>query len=119
MVNTTPILKRLWRGRCTVYVKEPVVDPQSKQTTFAEKVLLEREPCKLSYESSSSAYPADGVAGRGQTIKLFLDPRVEIPAGSKIVVTQHGKTTGFQRSGEAAHFSGHQEIVLELLERWA
>ena len=42
-----------------------------------------------------------------------------MPAGSKIVVTQEGRTAAYARSGEPAVYSSHQEIVLVPFEEYA
>ena len=44
---------------------------------------------------------------------------VHIKGGSKIVVTQNGRTQIFSSSGEAAVYPTHQEIILELFKGWA
>ena len=54
-----------------------------------------------------------------QTTTLFISPDVVIEPGSKIVVTQNGKTVAYKQSGEPALYNTHQEIILELFERWA
>ena len=53
------------------------------------------------------------------TVVLFIAPEVEIPSGSKITVTQNGKTTDYCRSGESAVYTSHKEIALELFEDYA
>ena len=44
---------------------------------------------------------------------------LDIPAGSKIVVTQEGRTNEYQKSGEPAVYSFHQEVMLVPFERYA
>lgn len=46
--------------------------------------------------------------------KLFISPDVAIKAGSKIIVTQHGRTTEYSNSGVPAVYPTHQEIMLTL-----
>ena len=45
--------------------------------------------------------------------------RLCLPSGSKITVTQNGKTTDYCLSGESAVYTSHQEIALELFEDYA
>ena len=82
-------LESLWCDRCTVYAKEKVTDPKTHLTDFQETVILENQPCKLSFETLA-AVSGDPVAAVSQSVKLFLSPDVEIPAGCKIVVTRPG-----------------------------
>ena len=108
-------LERLWKDRCTVYHKVKVKDPDTKLTDFDEKPLLQDQPCKLSFETLSST-DGDPVATLTQSVKLFISPDVEIPAGCKIVVTRFNdleRTFTYAKSGEAGVFTNHQEILLE------
>lgn len=116
MVNAQrKALERLWKDRCTVYHRVKVKDPISKLTDSKEKPLLQDQPCKLSFETLTSS-SGDPVAAVAQTVKLFLSPDVEIPAGCKIVVTRFNnleRKFTYSKSGEAGVFTNHQEIQLE------
>lgn len=48
-----------------------------------------------------------------------IPPDVVIKAGSKIIVTQHGRTTEYSNSGVPAVYPTHQEIMLTLFNGWA
>ena len=82
-------------------------------------VVLENQPCKLSFETLKSAVQTDSAATVAQITKLFVSPDVSIRAGSKITVTQDGVTTDYTRSGVPAVYPTHQEIVLELFKEYA
>ena len=111
-------LERLWKDRCTIYTQEKVKDPTTKLTDFEEKPLLQDQPCKLSFETLTSS-TGDPVATVSQSVKLFISPDVVIKAGSKIIVTQHGRTTEYSNSGVPAVYPTHQEIMLTLFNGWA
>ena len=110
-------LERLWKDRCSIFVKEKVTDPTTKLTDFEEKPLLQDQPCKLSFETLTSS-TGDPVAAVSQAVKLFISPDVVIKAGSKIIVTQHGRTTEYSNSGVPAVYPTHQEIMLTLFNGW-
>ena len=119
MVNAhRKALERLWKDRCSVFVKEKVTDPTTHLTDFEEMPLLQDQPCKLSFETLNST-DGDHVATVTQSVKLFISPDVVIKAGSKIIVTQHGRTTEYSNSGVPAVYPTHQEIMLTLFEGWA
>lgn len=114
-------LERLWKDRCSVFVRKKVTDPTTKLTDFVETPLLQDQPCKLSFETLTSS-SGDPVAAITQTVKLFLSPDVEIPAGCKIVVTRFNdleRKFTYSKSGEAGVFANHQEILLELFRGYA
>ena len=54
-----------------------------------------------------------------QTVKLFIAPDIQIKAGSKITVTQAGVTAMYTHSGKATVYDTHQEILLDLFEKFA
>jgi len=112
-------VESLYKGLCTVKVWQEIEDPITHVTKHDEASLFSDTKCKLSYEKQTSSTPTGGPAVIAQTIKLFIAPELDIPAGSKIIVTQHGKTTEYSRSGESAVYKDHQEIVLELFRGYA
>lgn len=122
MVNAQrKALERLWKDRCTVYHRVKVTDPKTKLTDFDEKPLLQDQPCKLSFETLNST-DGDHVATVAQSVKLFISPDAEIPAGCKIVVTRFNdleRTFTYSRSGEPGIFTNHQEIMLEPFKGYA
>jgi hypothetical protein len=116
-------LERLWNDRCSVYCQEKVTDPDTHLTDFREQVLAEGLPCKLSFETLTTAEKGHAAATE-QKGKLFLSADVDIPAGSKIVVTragtgQTGREFAFCRSGLAGIFRHHQEIYLDTFRGYA
>ena len=98
-------LRRLWDGLCDVYVLETAVNKANGRDEPTEVQKLHGEPCRLSFSSISSTTEQDSAPLIQQSVKLFVSKTVEIPAGSKIVVTQEGRTTAYARSGEPAVYS--------------
>ncbi|MBZ0582865.1 hypothetical protein KWL18_006020, partial [Clostridioides difficile] len=98
MVNRTrKAIEMLYRDKCTIVEYQPIKDPITKRTNNKEVVVLENQPCKLSYKNITSA--TDGkVAKLEQTIKLFISPDIEIKAGSKLIINDKE----YVRSGESA-----------------
>ena len=108
-----------YNGRCTVMEQQKVKDPKTKITTEKEVVVLEDEPCHLSYSSISAVDQTEAGAKTAQVTKLFLSPDTQIKPGAKIAVTQAEVTRIYECSGVAAVYPTHQEIVLQLSERYA
>lgn len=101
----------------TEYVK--VRDDRSKVTNREERVVLQDQPCRLSFETLKAAIQTDSAANITQITKLFVSPDIRIKAGSKITVTQDDVTTEYTYSGVPAFYPTHQEIILSLFERYA
>lgn len=113
-------IEMLYSGRCNVY--EYVEEKDGNIINHAEKQVYKSVPCRLSYgmtydgkRTSTDAVPGDNVS---QEITLILSPDVDIKAGSKIEVTQNGRTVVYINSGQAAVYRHHQEIKLELYKEW-
>lgn len=119
---TSP-LSILWKGRATIWEYENVTDPETHQTTQREVILVEDEPCRISFSSEATSnavtQPNAGVSEMTQFILLFIRPDLTIDAGSVIEVTQNGRTTKYKRSGMPAVYTNHQEIKLTLYEDYA
>lgn len=127
MVNTLQVAhkaarraqEQMYFGLMTVTEHKKVRDERSKLTTQREEVVLEDQPCRLSFVTLKSAQQTESAAGITQSIKLFLAPEITVKPGSKVTVTQDGVTADYKCSGVPAVYPSHQEIILELFERWA
>ncbi len=117
MVNNP--LALLWSGRCTIWGYDDVTDPVTHQTKQDEVILVEDEPCRISFASEAVTNPTTGVAEMTQFTVLFVRPDLDIEPGSIIEITQNGRTTKYQRSGKPAVYTNHQEIKLTLYEEYA
>ncbi|HBF9649321.1 TPA: hypothetical protein KO375_003984 [Clostridioides difficile] len=111
MDKTRKAIEMLYRDKCTIIEYQPVKDPVTKRTNNKEVIVLENQPCKLSYKNIVSATEGK-VAKLEQTIKLFISPDIEIKAGSKLIINDKE----YVRSGESAIYPNHQEIILELFK---
>jgi len=117
--RTRKALELLYVGTCTVTEYQKVVK-ENKSTGFAEVVVLEDQPCRLSFSTKDSTEPTENAASSVvQVITLFLSPDVTITPGSKITVTQNGVTEDYKQSGKPALYDTHQEIVLDLFKGWS
>lgn len=110
---------RMWIGRCTIWEYQDVTDPVTHQTTQREVVVVENEPCRLSFGSESVTNPTTGVPEVSQFTVLFIRPDLHIKAGSVISVTQNNRTNKYRRSSEPAIYSNHQEVRITLYEDYA
>ena len=119
LANTKKAIESLYLGVCTVYIHEKHLDPLTKQTNFTETAIITDQPCRLSYSQISPNTETDKISQQHQVIKLFIDSSLDIPAGCKIIVTQNNKTQAYKSSGVPAVYRYHQEIELEIFERWA
>ena len=119
LVKARKAIEAMYTGTCDVIVYEKVKRP-NKTTGMEEKALHEYVPCRVSYQSSSIIETQENLAGaKGQLVKVFIAPELEIPAGSKIIITQDGLTVEYKASSERAHYPTHQEINLTLFDKWA
>lgn len=105
--------EKMYDGICTITQKGKSVDPITHKTTYRDSVVYENEPCRLS-EKSVAATSQGIVAGVTKEMVLFIAPELDIKPGSKITITQNGKTEDYERSGEPITHKTHQEIVLSL-----
>ena len=112
-------IESTYTGVMTVSERQSVKDPNTHITSTKEVVVLENQPCKLSFETLSSTVQTDTVATISQGVKVFLSPDVSIKPGSKLTVTQNGVTTTYKSSGVPAVYPTHQEIMLELSNSYA
>lgn len=112
-------VERMYTGTCKVTEHQKVKNGASKLVTYADRVVLDGQPCRLSVKALEPARQTESAASITQAIKLFLSPEIVVKPGSKVTVTQDGFTADYKCSGVPAVYPTHQEIMLELFERWA
>ena len=106
-------------GTLTVTEHQTVKDEKTKLTKSVDVVVLQDEPCRLSFEKMQTAVQSESAATIVQGAKIFVSPDISIKAGPKLTVTQDNVTTDYTRSGESAIYPTHQEIMLELFKEYA
>lgn len=111
-------IQSLYDGKCTVTVRQEY-EKDNGATGFQEIVLIEDEPCRLSFSNISSTKEGEVAASISQVTELFISPELDIPSGSKITVTQNGESVDYTKSGVKAKYETHQQIILQLLDGWS
>ena len=118
LVSARKAYESLYTGVCDIITYGKVLR-ENKTTGMAERVLVADEPCRISFSSFPTVDAQANLATRqAQNVKLFINPDIEIPPGSKVVVTQDGLTVEYSASSERAHYPTHQEINLSLFKGW-
>ena len=118
MVKARKAIESLYDGKCTI-TEHQKVKKENKSTAFVDVVVLEDEPCRLSFKTINNTSQTDNAASAVvQITKVFLAPEIQVKPGSKLTITQNNVTTEYKSSGKPAVYSTHQEIVLELFQGW-
>ncbi len=119
MVAVRAALESLYTGLCDVIEYGPAKDPVTGIAKQQESTVHTALPCRVSFTQSPQVAQTGGPAAASQVIKLFTSPDVIIKSGSKIIVTQNGRTAEYASSGVPAVYTSHQEIIMELFTRWS
>lgn len=119
MVKARKAVERLYSGTCTI-VEYQEVKRANKSTAFEEVVVVENQPCRLSYSTIDSTSGTEtGASSVVKSTKLYISPDIKVKAGSKIIVTQNDVTEVYKNSGEPAYYTTHQEVVLDFFKGWS
>ena len=118
MVKARKAVESLYDGICTIseYTK---IKKENKSTAFGEIVILENQPCRMSFKTVNPTNQTDTVGVVTQAITVYMSPDILVKPGSKLTITQNGVTSEYQCSGKSAIYSTHQEIPLELFKGWS
>ena len=111
-------MKELWTDICSIYVRRAEARADAADT-FAEVCIAENAPCRVSYGAGKAAKMKGGAAEIRQQVKLFLSNDICVPPGSRICVERGGQERMYRASAEAMRYTAHQEIEMELMDRWA
>lgn len=112
-------IEQLYEDTCTIYEEQEVTDEDTNITSTETVAVVERQPCKISFENLSTTSDSETVAEKKIAVKLFLAPEIGVKPGSSIEVTHNGEIVKYSNSGVAGKFYTHQEVNLELAERLA
>lgn len=112
-------IENTYDGICSIVEYKDITDERTKITHQKEVVVIENQPCKLSFERLSAANQTEIASSISQGTKLFISPEIKVKSGSKIIVEQYGLVNEYSASGEPAIYTSHQEIMLELFRGWA
>jgi hypothetical protein len=118
-VKARKAIESLYDGKCTITETQEVENED--HTTSQEDVDVYTDiPCRLSINTISAASDSDnGAASVSKVIKLFLSPDVTITSGAKVTVTQCSLSGVYRSASEPAMYHSHQEVILELQDRWS
>lgn len=108
-------IEAYYEGKATLIEERPVKDPVTGISSPEWTVTLKDEPCRLSYVNSYTS-GADPLPTAEQSVKLFIAPEVEISAGCRIDVEQHGVLARYNYVSHAARYCTHQEVWVKRLE---
>lgn len=111
-------IESTYKGTCNVYEYGKYTDPETEETIVGlnPEPTHENIPCKLSKKTINSTTQTEVANTIQYSPVLFINPDIEIKAGSKIVVTQNGVTREFEQSGEPFIYETHQEIALQRID---
>lgn len=112
-------IRKLFTDKCTITNTQLITDVYGA-TTSVDEVICTDEACRISYSNFNNADDSNnGATSITQQIKLFIREDLTILAGSKITVNRNGNITQYKASGVPAIYDNHQEINLDLVEKYA
>lgn len=118
LVKVRKAIEKTYVHFCNVIVKEEYTK-KNHSTGLQEKIIIENQPCRISFLTIKDTEENLKAANVLQTIKLFIAPEINIPPGSKIIVNHDGIESSYSKSGDPATYPTHQEITLVLWKDWA
>ena len=118
MVRVKDAIEGLYDSTCDAIEYKPYTKPNGA-TSNREVTVLKEQPCRVSFKNISAANGNESATGVKQVVTLFISPDIQIKPNSKLLITKGNRTTAYANSGEPAIYDTHQEVVLELFERWA
>ncbi len=118
MVKVREAVESLYDGVCTI-TEYQKIRKENKSTAFAEVVVLENQPCRMSFKTVNPTNQTETAGVVTQAVSVYLSPDILVKPGSKMVITQNGVTNEYKCSGKPAVYSSHQEVPLELFKGWS
>lgn len=117
VVKARKAIEKMYVHTCTIVIKDKVKQ-KDYSTKLVDKVLIEDQPCRISFSNIYTVNESSHSGLKQQTIKLFIAPEINIKEGSKIIVNHDGIESLLSKSGVPAVYPTHQEINLEIFKDW-
>lgn len=111
LVKSRKAIEGLYADTCRIITEKDIVDPDTGIVKTV-RVTSSEYPCRISYKSLPAA-SGDGIPIMTQSVTLFLNPEVDVPAGADVDVVRQGRKLHFKSAGVSAVYDNHQEIGLE------
>ena len=111
-------IESLYIDKCDIIQLVSAKNPVNKRTELTEQVVHKSVPCRLSVKNIATASDSDTASSAVQVTTVFMAPELDIPAGSKFLITHYGREFKYESSGYPAIYSSHQEIRLQRSD-WA
>lgn len=111
LVKSRKAIESLYADTCRIITEKDIVDPDTGIVKTV-RVTSSEYPCRISYKSLPAA-SGDGIPIMTQSVTLFLNPEVDVPAGADVDVVRQGRHLHFKSAGVSAVYDNHQEISLE------
>lgn len=106
-------IESLYIDKCDIIQMVGEKNPVHKRIEMIEKVVHKSVPCRLSIKNIATASDSDTASSAVQLTTVFIAPELDIPAGSKFLITHYGRQFKYESSGYPAIYSSHQEIRLQ------
>ena len=113
VIGQREAIESMYIDTCDIIQHVSVKDPVTKRVTMSEEVVHSNVPCKLSIKNIATSSDSNTASSAVQLTTIFMAPELDIPAGSKLLVTHYGRKFKYESSGYPAIYSSHQEIKLE------
>lgn len=110
LVRARNAIESLYTDTCTIITEKDTVNTETGIVETA-RVTSEEYPCRISY-INLPATNGDGFPVMSQSVTLFLNPEVDVPAGADVDVSRQGRELHFKAAGVPALYDNHQEISL-------
>lgn len=111
LVKSRKAIEGLYADTCRIITEKDIVDPDTGIVKTV-RVTSSEYPCRISYKNLPAA-SGDGIPIMAQSVTLFLNPEVDVPAGADVDVVRQGRPLHFKSAGVSAVYDNHQEISLE------
>lgn len=95
-------IESTYTDSCTVSERRKEINPVTKLTDWKDVVVLDGQPCRLSFKTVQSTQQEGAAEETVQSVKLFLSPDIVIKEGSKITVLRGGREYAYVSSGVPA-----------------
>lgn len=113
MTGTRLAIESLYIDKCDIIQMVSAKNPENKRVEMKEQIVHSAVPCRLSVKNVATASDSDTASKGSQITTVFIAPELDIPAGSKLLITHYGRQFKYESSGYPAIYSSHQEIRVE------
>lgn len=83
ILKARQVIQKMYDCKCNIVEHQAIKNNINKRTEYQEIIVLENQPCRISYKTITNTNETENESNVTQIVKLFLAPEIQIKSRFK------------------------------------